>query len=166
MIAPHCPPGLGPEELVKLDDESLSQLPDEVKPYLRERMTEEQMVAEIDAIGTLAAKRSDYGIYGMLGLQPVEQGYSCIYSGDSPLNWMHEHERRRMHLLKLALPSTGEQAEAARIRIKARIAARKGRTLVSPDLHTAGSMYSGDIDQQSSTLCPAAVAHNEAELLL
>ncbi|EMM5100430.1 hypothetical protein ACK249_003777 [Pseudomonas aeruginosa] len=166
MFAAHCPPGLGPEELVKLDDESLSLLPDEVKPYLRERMTEEQMVAEIDAIGTLAAKRSDYGIYGMLGLQPVELGYSCIYSGDSLLNWMHEHERRRMHLLKLALPSAGEQAEAARFRIKVRIAVRKGRTLASPDLHTAGSMYSRDIDQQSSTLCPAAEAPNEAELLL
>ncbi|WP_141678435.1 hypothetical protein [Pseudomonas sp. AU12215] len=129
-------------------------------------MTEEQMVAEIDAIGTLAAKRSDYGIYGMLGLQRDEQGYSCIYSGNSLLNWMHEHERRRMHLLKLALPSAGEQAEAARIRIKSRIAARKGRTHVTPDLHTAGSMYSGDIDQQSSTLCTAAVASDEAELLL
>lgn len=152
MIAPHCPPGLGPEELVKLDDESLSLLPDEVKPYLRGCMTEEQMVAEIDAIGTLAAKRSDYGIYGMLGLQRDDQGYSCIYSGDSMLNWMHDHERRRMHLLKLALPSAGEQAEAARIRIKARIAARKGRTQATLDLHTADSMYSGVIDQQSSTL--------------
>lgn len=166
MIAPHCPPGLGPEELVKLDDKSLSLPSDEVKPYLRERMTEEQMVAEIDAIGTLAAKRSDYGIYGMLGLRRDEQGYSCIYSGDSLLNWMHEHERRRMHLLKLALPSAGEQAEAARIRIKSRIAARKGRTHVTPDLHTAGSMYSGDIDQQSRALCTAVVASDEAELLL
>jgi len=166
MIAPHCPPGLGPEELVKLDDESLSLLPDEVKPYLRERMTEEQMVAEIEAIGALAAKRSDYGIYGVLGLKRDEQGYSCVYSGDSLLNWMHEHERSRMHLLKLALPSAGEQAEAARIRIKSRIAARKGRTQVTADLHTAGSMYSGDIDQQSSTLCTVAMAPDEPELLL
>ncbi|HBO5514527.1 TPA: hypothetical protein L4559_003420 [Pseudomonas aeruginosa] len=166
MPSSHCPPDLGPEEIVRLDDESLSLSSDEVKSYLRERMTEAQITAEIKAIGNLAAKRSEYGVYGLLGLQPIEQAYSCIYSGDSLLNWMHEHERKRMQLLKLALPSAGEQAEAAKIRIKARIAARKGRTQVTPNLHTAGSMYSGDIDQQSSTLCTAAVASDKAELLL
>ncbi|MGG2621950.1 hypothetical protein [Pseudomonas aeruginosa] len=166
MPTSPCPPDLGPEEIVRLDDESLSLPSGEVKSYLRERMTEAQITAEIEAIGNLAVKRSEYGVYGLLGLQPIEQAYSCIYSGESLLNWMHEHERRRMHFLKLALPSAGEQAEAARTRIKARISARKGRTQTTSDLHTAGSMYSGDIDQQSSTLCTATVAPFEAKLLL
>lgn len=141
MTALHCPPDLGPEVVVKLDESSLAVKADDVREYLRERMSEDQIKAEIDAICELSEKRSDYGIYGMLGLKPTQQAYTCIYSGDSLLNWMHEHELKRLEQLKQALPTPGEQAAAARIRNQARIAARKGRIQAKQALHTAGSMY-------------------------
>lgn len=125
MTAKHCPQELGPEIVVKLNDVSLLLPPEVARVYIREHMTEATILDEINSICMLAAKRSDYGIYGMLGLKHLEQAYSCVDSGESLLTWMHYHEIKRLHLLKLALPSAGELAEAARKRIRARIEARK-----------------------------------------
>nr|QNI17752.1 hypothetical protein [Pseudomonas aeruginosa] len=41
------------------------------------------------------------------------------------MDWMHEHELRRVNQIKLSLPSSGEEALAARERIQKRIAARR-----------------------------------------
>ncbi|HEJ2342367.1 TPA: hypothetical protein ACKQHR_001589 [Pseudomonas aeruginosa] len=127
MTHSHCPADLAPEVLVKLEEPSLLVPGDEVRTFLRARMSEAQINAEIDAICDLAERRSAFGSYGLLDLKPMELAYGCIYSGESLLGWMHEHERKRLQQLKTALPSPGELAEAARLRIQARIAARKAR---------------------------------------
>lgn len=137
----HCPAHLSPDEVVNRNEPSLSLAEDETRAYLRERMNADQLRTEIDAICELAEKRSAFGIYGLLGLIPVHQAYTCIYSGDSPLNWMHEHERKRLGQLKSALPTFGEEAEAARERLKARIAARFGRRQAAVASDTARTQH-------------------------
>lgn len=132
----HCPADLAPEVLVKLEEPSLLVAGDEVRAFIRARMSEAQINAEIDAICDLAERRSAFGSYGLLDLKPMELAYGCIYSGESLLGWMHEHERTRLQQLKSALPSPGELAEAARLRIQARIAARKARRAVEHGSHT------------------------------
>lgn len=125
MTVDYCPPDLRPDVVVKHDTPSLLMPDDEAVDHLRQCMTVEQLKAEMGAISTLAQQRSDFGVYGLLGLEPTHQAYSCICSGESLLNWMHAHERHRMNHLKMALPSSYEEAVAARLRIQARIAARR-----------------------------------------
>lgn len=93
---------------------------DEARIAIRSEMSNEAIKAEIEAISAVAQKRSDYGIYGLLGLEPMELAYGCTFSGESLLNWMHDHERKRLQQLKCALPTAGEEAIAARQRIQAR----------------------------------------------
>lgn len=150
--APHCPPELAPGVVVKRDEPSLALCDDYAMAYLREHMSEEEIRAEIHSICELAEKRSAYGIYGLLGLKPMKEGYCCVYSGESPLNWMHAHERQRLNHLKLALPSSSELAAAARQRIAARIAERKGRRKPSSDLHASANPYAGCAGQAAASI--------------
>jgi hypothetical protein len=111
--------------VVATDEASLSVHPAEVRQYLRERMSPEALAAEIEAISEVARQREEFGDFSFLGLKPIQQGYACVDSGHSLLTWMHEHERARLNQLKIALPTTAEQAFAARARIQERIARRK-----------------------------------------
>ena len=91
-------------------------------------MSPETLTSEIDAISDVASLREEFGDFAMLGLKPLQQGYACVDSGTSLLIWMHEHERQRLNQLKIALPTSAEQALAARARIQQRIALRKHGT--------------------------------------
>lgn len=119
------PDSLRADAIVALDEPSLAVNGDEVRDYLRARMTLEQIAQEIDAIGNLAKAREEFGDFALLGLKPIEGNYFCVFSGTNLHLWMHEHERQRMNQLQQASMSYGEAAEAARQRIKARIEARK-----------------------------------------
>lgn len=121
----HAPSHLSLEAVVAVDEASLSVCPADVRQHLRERMSQEALEAEIEAISEVARLREEFGDFNFLGLKPMQQGYACVDSGSSPLNWMHEHERARLNQLKIALPTTAEQAIAARARIQERIARRK-----------------------------------------
>lgn len=88
-------------------------------------MSPEALEAEIEAISEVARLRVAFGDFNFLRLKPMQQGYACVDSGCSLLTWMHEHERARLNQLKIALPTTAEQAIAARARIQERIARRK-----------------------------------------
>jgi hypothetical protein len=121
----HVPVQVSPEAVVAIDEASLSVPPAEVRQYLRERMSTEALEAEIEAISEVAREREEFGDFSFLGLKPMQQGYACVDSGHSLLTWLHEHERARLNQLKIALPTTAEQAFAARARIQERIARRK-----------------------------------------
>jgi len=121
----QVPSQISLEAVVATDEASLSVPPAEVRQYLRERMSPEALEAEIEAISEVARQREEFGDFSFLGLKPIQQGYACVDSGHSLLTWMHEHERARLNQLKIALPTTAEQASAARARIQERIARRK-----------------------------------------
>lgn len=120
-----CPPQLLPEVVVSAACESLSINDMEIRAFLRERMSYEAISAEIDRICQLSKERDAFGQFSVLGLTAAEGGYSCVYSGDSLLNWLHPHERQRLNQLKMAMPTSAEAAVEARERIKARLAQRK-----------------------------------------
>ncbi|HCF2446980.1 TPA: hypothetical protein NIA45_004648 [Pseudomonas aeruginosa] len=127
--AQHLVPGhLWLDAVVAVDEPSLAVSPSGVRQYLRDRMSPEAIEAEIDAISEVARLREEFGDFGMLGLKPMQQCYACVDSGTSLLTWMHEHERERLNQLKIALPTSAEQALAARARIQQRIALRKHGT--------------------------------------
>ncbi len=127
--APHLVPShLWLGAVVAVDEPSLAVSTSEVRQYLRDRMSADALTAEIDAISDVARLREEFGDFAMLGLKPMQQGYACVDSGTSLLTWMHEHERQRLNQLKIALPTSAEQALAARARIQQRIALRKRGT--------------------------------------
>lgn len=137
----QCPEDLLPESVVPHLTPSLFMTDDEARIAIRAEMSCEEIKAEIEAISAVAQKRSDFGIYGLLGLVPIELAYGCTFSGESPLNWMHEHERKRLQQLKCALPTAGEEAIAARQRILARRLALKTSKATSREC-TADATYS------------------------
>ena len=118
--------GLGADVIIARNDPFFS-VPSEAREYLRARMSPAEMEAEIQALGDLAAARWEHGDFCLLGLNPLSSAYGSIDSGITLEAWLHDHERKRMNALKCALPTAPELAAAARERIKARIAARKGR---------------------------------------
>lgn len=119
------PQHLYPEVLVSLSERSLQLSDDDSRPYLRSMMTPVQLNAQIDAISALASAREQFGQFCLLGLKGANSGYACVDSASTLLVWMHDHEKRRLNQLKMALPTQAEEAGAARARIEARIALRK-----------------------------------------
>lgn len=121
------PARLGREVAVKLCEPSLLMTDERAASHIRQGLSPEQISAEINRISELAAEREEFGDYAAFSFEYVSNGYACIDSARSALNWMYEHERKRINQLKLALPSQAECVIAARQRIQARIAARKNR---------------------------------------
>lgn len=76
--------------------------------------TEEEIVIRIDAIGAIARAR-------MQQCDPITNAAR----GVAEVDYMTPEELQEMHDLKMALPTFGEMRDAARERIKAKIAARK-----------------------------------------
>lgn len=76
--------------------------------------TEQEIVARIDEIGAVARAR-------MLQSDPI----TFASRGGAEVDFMTPEELAELHALKMALPTFGEMREAARERIKAKIAARK-----------------------------------------
>lgn len=76
--------------------------------------TEQDIVARIDAIGAIARAR-------MQQCDPITNAAR----GGAEVDYMTPEELQEMHDLKMALPTFGEMRDAARKRIKAKIAARK-----------------------------------------
>lgn len=122
------PSNLCLDAVVAVDEPSLAVSSSGIRQYLRDRLSPEALTAEIDAISEVARRREGFGDFALLGLKPMQQGYACVDSGTSLLIWMHEHERQRLNQLKIALPTSAEQALAARARIQQRIALRKHGT--------------------------------------
>ena len=78
----------------------------------------EEIVARIDAVGAIARAR-------MQQCDPITNAAR----GGAEVDYMTPEELQEMHDLKMALPTFGEMRDAARERIKAKIAARKGKPL-------------------------------------
>lgn len=121
---PMCPPGLFPDAVVALEDPSLSVCDMEIRHHMRARLTFDEMLSEMRAITEVAEQRQQYGGRGEMGLGGARTYQDCG-TGESVMDWMHEHELRRINQIKLSLPTSGEEALAARERIQQRIAARK-----------------------------------------
>lgn len=123
-VLPLCPVHLLPGAVVAEDDPLLS-VPDlQIREQMRERHSFAEMNAEMSAITTLAEQRQQYGIRGLLGLGGPRT-YQDVGTQESVMDWMHDHELKRINQIKLSLPSTGEEMLAARERIQLRIAARR-----------------------------------------
>lgn len=91
-------------------------------------MTIEQILAERHALSEVSKARFEAG--DNTGLPEPSGHYMCgDAAGIRVLDWMTQDERSRFHLLGLALPTIGEEREAARGRIAARIAARKAHRI-------------------------------------
>jgi hypothetical protein len=75
----------------------------------------EQVVADIEAVSKPIKERMDAADPMWLGLLPTES------------DWATPEEREKLHNLKLELPSIGEERQAARERLKAKILARKNK---------------------------------------
>ncbi|MGP0171252.1 hypothetical protein ACSVIJ_05140 [Pseudomonas sp. NCHU5208] len=119
-----CPAHLLPGAVVAEDDPLLS-VPDlQIRELMREHRSFVEMNAEMSAITTLAEQRQQYGIRGLLGLGGPRT-YQDVGTQESVMDWMHDHELKRINQIKLSLPSTGEEMLAARERIQQRIAARR-----------------------------------------
>lgn len=121
---PMCPRGLIPDAVVAQDDPSLTVCDMEIREHMRARLTFDEMLSEMRAITEVAEQRQQYGCRGLLGLGGART-YQDVGTLESVMDWMHEHELRRINQIKLSLPTTGEEAMAARERIQQRIAARK-----------------------------------------
>lgn len=124
---PLCPSNLLPDAVVALDEPSLQICDMEIRDYLRQRMSFEQMSQELDAMGNLARAREEFGDRAAMGVYGSRAAYGSVFSATSEMDWMHQHELKRCNQIKLAMPTTGEEADEARLRIQARIAARKAR---------------------------------------
>lgn len=120
-----CPESLGPETVVRFNDPSLLAGGVDPRAYIRSVMDAQSITQEIDALVDLSRARMAHGDFTGLGLKPIPMAYGYIYSGEQPLAWLHEHERSRLHMLKLALPSPAEEVSAAKVRIQERVAARR-----------------------------------------
>lgn len=102
---------------------------------IRNQMTVAAICAERHAICARSATRYETG--DREGLSAPGGHYMAGDAmGVRVLDWMTADERARFHLLGLALPTAGEEQEAARARVQARIAAR--RALRSASASTAG----------------------------
>ncbi|ELN4740388.1 hypothetical protein RZ737_004168 [Escherichia coli] len=123
-IAELVPKALQAEAVVSKAEPSLQVSDDEVRGYLRACMAADEIQLEFDAIHDLAAARLGFGDFGLLGLKPMAGAYSCVDSGPNSRIWLHDHERKRLHQLWLALPSPAEQMAAAQERIRQRIKSR------------------------------------------
>ncbi|MBM5458571.1 hypothetical protein H8F21_13460 [Pseudomonas sp. P66] len=91
---------------------------------IRKEMSVEAISAERETLTQASKARYEAG--DRTGL-PAPSGH--YMAGDAAgmlvLDWMTQAERTRFHVLALALPTSGEEQEAARLRIQARIAARR-----------------------------------------
>lgn len=124
------PAHLGREAVVSCREPSLRVSDMEIRQYLRDRLSLEQLNDEIDRIWALSASREEFGILGAFEFESQSSAYACIYSGPNALGWLYAHERQRLNQLQQALPTPGEEVAEARERIKARIASRRAaRTL-------------------------------------
>ncbi len=124
--------GLVPEHLsleaaVLLSEPTLMMSDERAAVFIRQALTPDQISAEIDRISGIANSRECFGDYGAFLFDHSRTGYPCFDHAANAMNWMYAHETKRVHQLKLALPSQGECIAAARERIQARIAARKHR---------------------------------------
>lgn len=119
-----CPTHLWPEAVVSLTELSLLVCDEDARSYLRERMSMDQIEGEFNRIHDLGSQRMEFGIRGLLGLGGARSYQDCG-TPVGALDWLHEHEIKRLNQLRLAMPSNGEEIEAARLRISQRIAARK-----------------------------------------
>ncbi|HFL2868666.1 TPA: hypothetical protein ACGWVL_003040 [Pseudomonas aeruginosa] len=121
---PLCPVGLLPDAVVALDDPLLLISDLGIRERMRASFTFDEMLDEMRAISDLAEKRQQYGSRTEMGLGGP-RSYQDVGTAQTLMDWMHEHELRRMNQIKLSLPSPGEEAEAARERIQKRIAVRR-----------------------------------------
>lgn len=121
-----CPTELFPDAVVSLVEPSLAINDMEVTDFIRERMSAEAIIVEISLISTIGSQRMLFGSFNELCLCGPAT-YQNVGTVVGVLDWLHDHERKRLHQLKLSLPSTGETMALARERIARRIAARKNR---------------------------------------
>ncbi|EMM5100257.1 hypothetical protein ACK249_003601 [Pseudomonas aeruginosa] len=124
--------GLVPEHLAReaavlLSEPTLMMSDERAAEIIRQALTPEQISAELNRISDVANNRETFGDYGSFLFHHNRTGYPCVDHATTAMNWMYAHESKRVHQLKLALPSQGECVAAARERIQARIAARKNR---------------------------------------
>ena len=119
-----CPSHLLPDAIVPEDDPLLLVSCDEIRERMRAHYSFEQMHSEMLAICAVAEQRQQFGIWGLLGLSGPRT-YQDVGTPITAMNWMHEHELKRINQIKLSLPSSGEEMLAARGRIQQRIAARR-----------------------------------------
>lgn len=119
-----CPAHLWPEAVVSLTEPSLLVCDEESRTYLRERMAMDRIEAEFNRIHDLGSQRMEFGNRALLGLGGARSYQDCG-TPVGPTSWLHDHELKRLNQLRLAMPSNGEEIEAARQRIAQRIAARK-----------------------------------------
>ncbi|MGE8063748.1 hypothetical protein [Pseudomonas sp. NPDC089569] len=89
---------------------------------IRAVMTFEEMRAERQAITDIGMHRYEVGDRTGLG---GPRGYQDCGTPFSVFEWLTDQELERFHQLGLALPTSGEEQQAARARIQKRIAARK-----------------------------------------
>ncbi|OWJ92112.1 hypothetical protein B6S59_21625 [Pseudomonas sp. A46] len=119
-----CPAHLLPDAVVALDDPMLQISDMDIREHMRARFSFDEMLAEMRAISHLAEQRQQLGSRAEMGLGGP-RSYQDVGTAESVMDWMHEHELRRVNQIKLSLPSSGEEALAARERIQKRIAARR-----------------------------------------
>lgn len=74
----------------------------DIREYMRARFTYDEMLAELTAISHLAEKRRRYGSRAEMGLGGP-RSYQDVGTAESVMDWMHEHELRRVNQIKLAL---------------------------------------------------------------
>ncbi|EPV8691068.1 hypothetical protein ACWAUP_004783 [Pseudomonas aeruginosa] len=121
---PMCPGHLLPDAVVSESDPLLSVSDLDIRESMRAQYSFEQMSSSMEAIIELAEQRQQFGIRGLLGLGGPRT-YQDVGTQPSAMDWMHEHELKRINQIKLSLPSAGEEMLAARDRIQQRIAARR-----------------------------------------
>lgn len=121
---PLCPEHLLPEAVVAKDDPLLFVSDLEIQARMRERYSFDEMSAVMTAICGVAEQRQQYGNRAEMGLGGPRT-YQDVGTPITVMDWKHEHELKRINQIKLSLPSTGEEALAARARIQQRIAARR-----------------------------------------
>lgn len=127
---PLCPPHLLPDVVVAPDDRLLFVSDLEIWERMRACRSFDQMKAEMEAISSVAEQRQQYGARAEMGLGGPRT-YQDVGTPQTIMEWMHEHEVHRLNQIKLSLPSTGEEVEAARQRIQQRIAARRATKRLS-----------------------------------
>ncbi|MCU9529332.1 hypothetical protein [Pseudomonas mosselii] len=113
--------------VVQIADPEAYQASNDVQAAaVRKELSFEAIRAEREAITQSSKARYEAG--DRTGL-PSPSGH--YMAGDAAgmivIDWMTEAERARFHVLGLALPTAGEEREAARLRIQNRISARRAR---------------------------------------
>lgn len=89
---------------------------------IRAAMTFDEMTAERQAITDLGMQRYHTGDRTGLG---GPRGHQMCGTAFSVLDWLTDAECTRFHHLGLALPTSGEEQQAARQRIQKRLMARR-----------------------------------------